>query len=40
MTRFLQRSPVKELLAVSAYTPTLLESIPTASLIIDTREFA
>lgn len=36
----LQRSPVKELLAVSAYTPTLLESIPIASLIIDTREFA
>jgi uncharacterized protein YuzE len=34
----LQRSPVKEVLAVSAYTPSRGESIPIASVIVDVRE--
>ncbi len=31
----LQRSPVKEILAVSAYTPSVVESIPIASVIVE-----
>jgi uncharacterized protein YuzE len=34
----LRRSPVKEVLTVSTYTPSMLESIPIASIIIDARE--
>jgi uncharacterized protein YuzE len=34
----LLRSPVKEVLAVSAYTPSILESIPIASVIVEVRE--
>jgi hypothetical protein len=34
----LLRSPVKEVLAVFAYTPSALETIPIASVIIDARE--
>lgn len=34
----LRRSPVKELLAVSAYTPSAVESIPIAAVIVDARE--
>ncbi|MBI3958010.1 MAG: DUF2283 domain-containing protein [Chloroflexi bacterium] len=36
----LRRSPVKDLLAVSAYTPSLRESIPIASVTVDARETA
>ena len=36
----LRRSPVNDLLAVSAYTPSLTESIPIASVIVDARELA
>lgn len=34
----LLRSPVKEVLAVSAYTPSVIESIPIASVIVETKE--
>jgi uncharacterized protein YuzE len=34
----LLRSPVKEVLAVSAYTPSAQETIPIASVIVDARE--
>jgi uncharacterized protein YuzE len=34
----LRHSPVKEVLAVSTYTPSLAESIPIASVIVDARE--
>lgn len=34
----LRRPPVKELLAVSVYTPSIAESIPIASVIVDARE--
>jgi uncharacterized protein YuzE len=33
-----RRSPIKEMLAVSAYTPSAAESIPIAAVIIDARE--
>lgn len=36
----LRRSPVKEVLAVSAYTPSLRESIPIASVTVYARETA
>ncbi len=34
----LRRPPVKEMLAVSAYTPSAVESIPIAAVIVDARE--
>jgi uncharacterized protein YuzE len=34
----LLHAPVKDVLAVSAYTPSMVESIPIASVIVDARE--
>jgi uncharacterized protein YuzE len=36
----LLRSPLKDLLAVSVYTPSMAESIPIASVIVDAQELA
>ncbi|MBX2999853.1 MAG: DUF2283 domain-containing protein [Caldilineaceae bacterium] len=36
----LLRSPLKEVLAVSVYTPSMTERIPIASVTVDTREAA
>jgi uncharacterized protein YuzE len=34
----LRRSPVKDMLTVSAYTPSVMESIPIASVVVEARE--
>ncbi len=36
----LLRSPLKEILAVSLYTPSLAQSVPIATVVVDAREVA